>query len=446
MRYLLRLQLKYRIFAVTTLILVFNLVCYGYSFLNIYFMLRSKLADQKELFSILQNEFMINLVLLFLTVIGSFWLTYKLGRDSQEQIDKLAEGFTKDSKNISELLKNLTKQYNDLSDAATDQATTLEQTITAVEEISSMARKTSDSADRSKTVSQNSRSAVEKGKQRVNNMMSAMDEIEGVNYEIEQQMTESNGQLSNINRLISDISSKTKVINEIVFQTKLLSFNASVEAARAGEAGKGFSVVAEEVGNLARMSGTAAKEISNLLQESIGKVDSIAKETKSKVDALVAKSKQKVKQGNQTASDCNSALEEILDNVSSVDNLVNGISSASGEQAIGIKEISSAVSRLDEVTCKNLVTAQETSTHVGSIEKSILQLENLINELNIFASGDMKKMKKVYETGLSNSTNIVSFEKSLTTKTKGHDGIKVEAKSAVGSELVPSSDDPGFGD
>ena len=77
----------------------------------------------------------------------------------------------------------------------------------------------------------------------------------------------------------------------IVFQTKLLSFNASVEAARAGEYGKGFSVVAEEVGNLAQMSGIAAKDISALLQSSVKKVEQIATESKTKIDRLVQNSK-----------------------------------------------------------------------------------------------------------------------------------------------------------
>ena len=74
---------------------------------------------------------------------------------------------------------------------------------------------------------------------------------------------------------IKSIEEKTKVINDIVFQTKLLSFNASVEAARAGEQGKGFAVVAEEVGNLATMSGTSAEEISKLLESSISHIESI---------------------------------------------------------------------------------------------------------------------------------------------------------------------------
>lgn len=77
----------------------------------------------------------------------------------------------------------------------------------------------------------------------------------------------SNKKITEITKVISEVAAKTQVINEIVFKTKLLSFNASVEAARAGDQGRGFSVVAEEVGNLAKMSGDAAKEISNITEE-----------------------------------------------------------------------------------------------------------------------------------------------------------------------------------
>ncbi|MCX7978832.1 MAG: methyl-accepting chemotaxis protein, partial [Bdellovibrionaceae bacterium] len=72
--------------------------------------------------------------------------------------------------------------------------------------------------------------------------------------------------------VIRQVAKKTEVINEIVFQTKLLSFNASVEAARAGEAGKGFAVVAEEVGKLAKMSGDAATEISQIVEKGLSAV------------------------------------------------------------------------------------------------------------------------------------------------------------------------------
>lgn len=102
-------------------------------------------------------------------------------------------------------------------------------------------------------------------------MIHSITEISESNDRIMSQVADGNRKISEIVQVISEIGNKTKVINDIVFQTKLLSFNASVEAARAGEHGKGFAVVAEEVGNLAQMSGNAAKEISDMLNGSVSR-------------------------------------------------------------------------------------------------------------------------------------------------------------------------------
>lgn len=96
-----------------------------------------------------------------------------------------------------------------------------------------------------------------------------MREIDSSNKELVKEIERNNTELTKITNMISEINEKTQVINDIVFQTKLLSFNASVEVVRAGEHGKGFAVVAEEVGNLASMSGKASLDISEMLETSI---------------------------------------------------------------------------------------------------------------------------------------------------------------------------------
>src|SRR5690606_1064272 len=98
------------------------------------------------------------------------------------------------------------------------------------------------------------------GVEQINSLGSAFDEIKDGSHEMVEQMNENARQIDEIGALIRRIEEKTSMINDIVFQTKLLAFNASVEAARAGEAGKGFAVVAEEVGSLAAKSGASAKE------------------------------------------------------------------------------------------------------------------------------------------------------------------------------------------
>ena len=121
---------------------------------------------------------------------------------------------------------------------------------------------------------------VETGKSIIDEMNAIVQDIHSGNEEMVKQVNNSNEEVEKIISIIKTIGDRTKVINDIVFQTKLLSFNASVEAARAGEMGKGFSVVAEEVGNLAKMSGDAAQEISAILDDSITTVHSIIERTK----------------------------------------------------------------------------------------------------------------------------------------------------------------------
>jgi methyl-accepting chemotaxis protein len=104
-------------------------------------------------------------------------------------------------------------------------------------------------------------------------MATAFKEIAISNQEFFEEINASNEELRIIINIISDISEKTKVINDIVFQTRLLSFNASVEAARAGEHGKGFAVVAEEIGKLASVSGNSAKEINDILGHATTQVE-----------------------------------------------------------------------------------------------------------------------------------------------------------------------------
>ena len=119
-------------------------------------------------------------------------------------------------------------------------------------------------------------------------MISSIEGISESNGEIMKEVSNNNSELQTISELIKDIEEKTKVINDIVFQTKLLSFNASVEAARAGEHGKGFAVVAEEIGNLANMSGEAALQISQIIETSVQNVQTMIKKTTTKMESITS--------------------------------------------------------------------------------------------------------------------------------------------------------------
>lgn len=348
---------------------------------------------------------------------------------------------SKNSDELNEASVRIAAQSTELSESATEQAAALQQTMSAVDEISAMVEKNAEAAGRSKEVSENSKQAAERGRGIVEQMIQAMGEIDSANNEISSEMNESNKQLNEITQLINDIGSKTKVINEIVFQTKLLSFNASVEAARAGEYGKGFSVVAEEVGNLAQMSGNAAKEISTLLDESVRKVNQIVAESKSRVDKIIQSSKHKVEAGAQVARDCNEALEEILTNVANVDNLVSEIAVASNEQSAGIKEISKAVGQMEQVTQQNSTVAQESSTAAEQLRAQSTDLHNLVLTVAQHVNGNSEDAAPHEVATVRSPKNIIA----MPTRQKVASRSSLP-KKAAGSEYVPSGSNSGFGD
>jgi methyl-accepting chemotaxis protein len=157
------------------------------------------------------------------------------------------------------------------------------------------------------------------------------------------------------------------VINDIVFQTKLLSFNASVEAARAGEHGKGFAVVAEEVGNLAKLSGDSAKEISGLLAQSIQTVENLVSQTKQRVAQLSSESRVRMDQGSTMVEQCGSSLKEIISKVRQVSDMSKEIMVASREQDEGIKNIAQAMTELDKSIVVNSHAATETATNATEV-------------------------------------------------------------------------------
>jgi methyl-accepting chemotaxis protein len=282
---------------------------------------------------------------------------------------------------------------NELSEASARQASALQQTVAAIDEINAMVNKNAETAKLSADVSNASEASAITGKNTVQGMVQAISHISDANTAMMNEINHSNEEISEIVKVIAEIGNKTKVINDIVFQTKLLSFNASVEAARAGEHGKGFAVVAEEVGNLAQMSGNAAKEISSMLDSSIQKVERIVEQSKTKVSSLMQTGKETVDSGIRTAQDCGRVLDDILANVTRVNQMVVEISTASQEQAMGVQEVTKAMNQLDQVTQQNLGTAQQSSTSAEHLNGRSEGLKNVSFELLELIGADQATKK-----------------------------------------------------
>ena len=328
--------------------------------------------------------------LAFSVIIGFFialFLAWFLSRQLSRALGSVTETLSTQSTEMSSVVTQLASASQELSAASTEQAAALQETAAAVEEISSMVKKSSESAKDSAAASESSRAKAERGKAMVGEMVESIREIDASNSTISSAIDASNRHIEEIITVIREIGSKTKVINDIVFQTKLLSFNASVEAARAGEHGKGFAVVAEEVGNLAQMSGNASREISEMLEASVKKVEGIVHQTKSTVGGLIDGAKTTVARGAHIAEECGQFLEQIVADATVASEMVTGISDASLEQARGVNEISKAIQELNEATHTNAVAANQCATSAEHLDVQASALRGAALQLGLVVNG-----------------------------------------------------------
>ena len=319
-------------------------------------------------------------VLAFFSSLASIWITRSVMRLTKKMV-KTAHALASGAVQVTKASEYISTQSRELAESATQQASVIQQTASALEEMSATIGQNAENSLTSKKVANDSSHVAGKGAEVMQEMLHAMDQIKQSNQEIMVQIDKSIIENSQIVDLIGEIGTKTKVINDIVFQTKLLSFNASVEAARAGEYGKGFSVVAEEIGKLAQMSGKAAQEISSMLTSSITRVQAIATETKTNVEQLLASGQEKITSGSKVANRCRQVLEEIVKNVDGVKSRVEEIYQTSQQQALSIAEINKAMSQLEQVTHQNDKSSQQAATSSQELLGAAKQLSRIANGL-----------------------------------------------------------------
>lgn len=394
-------------------------------------------------------------VLSVIALMGALAVAFFFMRHLVQSMHTIMSVLKKSSDQLSGVSYQTAASATELSEATTKQASSLQETMASAEEISAMVGQNADSAAKTKDTVDSNQAMAESGSASVNEMMTAISEIKTTNDEILQQMEASNKEFGTIVKIISEIGDKTNVINEIVFQTKLLSFNASVEAARAGEHGKGFAVVAEEVGNLAQMSGNAAKEITDMLSNSIKKVNEIVENTKHRVDRLVEIGKDKITMGQSTAQKCQTALEKINSNAKTMANMIAEITTASKEQAQGVQEINNAIAQLDNVIQQNSVLAQHSSGQAEELRAQAQTLNDAVHKLVAFVDGKVAKhissdapTPHHHDIPADITKKVVSISSPKAGKKSAKKGSlnNDTSKKAVGTEDVPSSNNPNFDD
>jgi methyl-accepting chemotaxis protein len=197
------------------------------------------------------------------------------------------------------------------------------------------------------------------------------------------------------------------------------------------------------VGNLAQMSGNAAKEISTLLESSTQKVEAIVEETKTKVSSLMVDGKAKLEEGTGVAKQCSEILGEIVKNVSSVSQMSSEIATASEEQSRGVHEITKAMGQLDAVTQTNAATSEEAASSAEELSAQAEALKALVMDLvctvNGRADSDQAPNAAAFTANAAPKTGAV-----VSLPVKKAPLAAVPMKKAAGAEDVPAFDDSRF--
>ncbi|MBE0490080.1 MAG: methyl-accepting chemotaxis protein, partial [Halomonas sp.] len=232
---------------------------------------------------------------------------------------------------IHEGSRDIASGNQDLSARTEEQAAALQETAASMEQLASTVKQNADNARHASQLAEDAARTAGEGGRVVDGVVSTMHEIRESSHRV------------------SDI---IKVIDSIAFQTNILALNASVEAARAGEQGRGFAVVAGEVRNLAQRSADASRQIRELIEISVAKVEA----------------------GTERADRAGSTMGEIVAAVQKVSDIMDEIAAASAEQSNGIDQVNQAVAQMDEVTQQNAALVLQAASVAHQVESQAERL------------------------------------------------------------------------
>ncbi|OHE62339.1 MAG: chemotaxis protein [Thiobacillus sp. GWE1_62_9] len=258
--------------------------------------------------------------------------------EMQDALTRVVSQVRQGAESVATASAEIAQGNQDLSSRSESQASALEETAASMEELGSTVKQNADNAQQANQLAKSAASVAEQG------------------GEVVAQVVDTMRGISESSRKIGDIIS---VIDGIAFQTNILALNAAVEAARAGEQGRGFAVVAGEVRTLAQRSAEAAKEIKNLIVESVERVD----------------------QGSGLVDQAGATMNDVVASIRRVTDLMGEISAASVEQSAGVAQVGEAVTQMDEATQQNAALVEEIAAAATGLSS---QAQDLVQAVAVF--------------------------------------------------------------
>ncbi|WP_035553645.1 methyl-accepting chemotaxis protein [Paraburkholderia bryophila] len=258
----------------------------------------------------------------------------------QDRLQRTIGEIRRSSESIASATQQIAAGNNDLSQRTEQQAASLQETAASMEELTATVKQNADNARQASGLAHNASEIATRGNDVVSRVIGTM------------------GEINDSSRQIADIIG---VIEGIAFQTNILALNAAVEAARAGEQGRGFAVVAGEVRSLAQRSGTAAKEIKQLIGASV----------------------ERVHNGSTLVQQAGTTMGEILQAVQRVTDIMGEIAAASEEQSTGIAQVGRAVTQMDEVTQQNAALVEQAAAAAASLQDQAGRLRDTVSAFRV---------------------------------------------------------------
>jgi len=265
------------------------------------------------------------------------------------ELNRMVGGIKATSDAVGTAAGEIAEGHADLSARTEEQASSLEQTAASMEQMAATVAQNAENARKASKRAAEASAVAERGGEAVATVVSTMEGI------------------SKSSRKIADI---TGVIDGIAFQTNILALNAAVEAARAGEQGRGFAVVAAEVRSLAQRSAAAAKEIRQLIADSVGRVDA----------------------GSKQVAQAGETMAEIVATIRRVSKRVAEISAASQEQSQSLTQVSDTVAQLEKVTQQNAAMVEQASAASDSLKEQAATLAHAVGGFKL-ATADRHGMR-----------------------------------------------------